>query len=274
MNPKHLVLILLIIDSSLLYAGSIHYYDLEQRPAAEVIPLIQPFLEPGEVINGDGYQLFIKASDARANQLKGLIANIDKPISDYKISVSNDQSLLQSRQSVSGSIRIESGDATIEAGELISEDSSAEVRVESSNRNKQSGQTQHLRVQQGKAAFITTANLRIIPVQYYPNGAHLAQEIYPTSQDGFFIIVRSANNKMANIEIQSAASNKTGNNVYHNYGQEQTFVNTTLQAPLNSWFELGGINENSSSHSSEILSRSQSSKQTGNSILLKIEQIN
>ena len=278
MKLNHLIFFfILAFHSSLIIAESIHYYDLKQRPASEVIPLIQPFLEPGEVINGEGYQLFIKTTPIRANELHDLIVKIDKPMASYKISVSNDQSLLDSRLAVSGSARIESGDTTLEVGKPTKQESSAELGVDSSNENKQSGQTQHLQVQQGKAAFISTANLGIIPIQHYSNGRkrnYTTQEMYPTSQDGFFIVVRSANNKTANVNIQSTASNKIDRSVYHGYGQKQTYLDTTLQVPLNSWFELGGIDESLTSRTREILSDSQSSKQTSNAILMRIERVN
>jgi hypothetical protein len=277
MKLKYLIFSLMVLCSSQLLAGSIHYYDLKQRPASEVIPLVQPFLEAGEVVSGDGYQLFIKATPARADELKALIVNIDKPLATYKISVSNDQSLLTARHSVSGSARIESGDTTVEAGKSINKDSSAEIRIDSSKNDKHSGQTQYLKVQQGKAAFISTANLQIIPAQHYSNGTnrdYVTQELYPASQDGFFIVVRSASDNNVNIKIQSAASNKTERRVYHGYGQKQTYLDTTLQVPMNSWFEIGGIDESSTDRSSELLSRSQSSKQTGNAILIRIERVN
>lgn len=277
MKYLHFSFILIITCSTVLYASSIHYYDLKQRPAAEVIPLVQPFLESGEVINGEGYQLFIKATPARAKEIEGLIANIDQSLDTFKVSVSNDQSLLQARQSVSGSARLESGDTSVQVGKQKNKDSSVEIRASSSSENKHSGQTQTLQVQEGKPAYISTADLRIIPVRNYPNnvnGEYVTQEIYPVSQDGFLVTVRSADKKTANVSIQSATSNKTDRPVYHGYGQEQTYLDTTLQVPMGRWFEIGGINERSNSSSSEILSRSSSNKQTGNSIVMKIELLN
>ena len=44
----------LILFSTTYAAGSIHYFDLKNRPANEVIPLLKPFLQENEAISGDG----------------------------------------------------------------------------------------------------------------------------------------------------------------------------------------------------------------------------
>ncbi|MEM7304621.1 MAG: hypothetical protein AAF372_03745, partial [Pseudomonadota bacterium] len=199
-----ITLLCFIFLISALQAGSIHYYDLTQRTADEVIPLIKPFLEPGEAISGEGYQLFIKATPSRANDLEGMIANIDQSLETFKISVSNDQNLLRQQNSVSGSAKIEGGDTTIQVGKHRNKDSSVEIRAESSQINNQSNQVQYLQVQEGKSAFISTANLRIIPVRNYSprtNEDYISKEYYPVSEDGFFVTVRSPDNKTANVKI-------------------------------------------------------------------------
>ncbi|MEM8844504.1 MAG: hypothetical protein AAGB35_05605 [Pseudomonadota bacterium] len=277
MKALTFLIVLLMCSTNLYSAGSIHYYDLTKRPAEEVIPLIQPFLEPQEAISGDGYQLFIKATATRAQEIEELIANIDKAADIFKISVSNDQNLFRARDSISGSAKIESGDTTIQVGKPRDKDSSVSIQADSTTRNNQNSQTQFVQVQEGKPAFISTSTLRIIPIHSYiekPNGDYIIEGYYPTDQNGFFAIVRSPDNKTANVSLQSVASSNSGRKSYHGYGQPQTYLNTTLQVPIGKWFEVGGIDQSSSSSSSGILSRSNSNKETSNNIFMKVDIVN
>ena len=37
--------------------AALEVIDLHSRPAAEIIPVVQPLLEPGTVLSGDGFQV-------------------------------------------------------------------------------------------------------------------------------------------------------------------------------------------------------------------------
>ena len=110
-------LISLAVSSAQVSAvGSIHYFDLKNRSADEVIPILQPLLQESEAVSGDGFQLFIKTTNARAQEIEKLIAAIDRVVKMFRISVTNDEQYALAQNSIDGSVRIKTGDADIRVG--------------------------------------------------------------------------------------------------------------------------------------------------------------
>jgi len=270
------ILIIVILAPALLASESIHYFDLKNRPADEVTPLIRPLLHDTEAMSGDGYQLFIKASANRIEEIKNLISSVDRASKTFRISVTSDEYSVINENNVDASIRAESGDATINIGKYPRKDSGVTVNIDTRNTESNSDKTQFVQVQEGKPAYVSRENLRITPIYSYvqrPNGNFLIEHnrLSPSKQDGFYVVARSADGKSANISIQSVSS---GSRTYQGYGQEQTYVDTTLRVRLGEWFEIGGNTDTHSSESSGVLYRTKKNQERHHKIFLKIELSN
>src|SRR3989441_7920764 len=66
---------------------------LRHRTAEQVIPALQPLLEPGATVSGQGTQLFVRASPANLAELRRALDSIDRPQKRLLISVRFDQAL-------------------------------------------------------------------------------------------------------------------------------------------------------------------------------------
>jgi len=51
---------------------------LKHRSAEQVMPQLKPFVEPGGVVSGMNYQIFLRASRANREQIKQLLAALDQ----------------------------------------------------------------------------------------------------------------------------------------------------------------------------------------------------
>ncbi|MFK7795519.1 MAG: hypothetical protein AB8B89_09225 [Gammaproteobacteria bacterium] len=267
------LLILVILTPALLASDSIHYFDLKNRSAEEVLPLILPLLHDAEAISGDGYQLFIKAPSNRITEIKNLISAVDRASKTFRISVTSDEYAAIHENNVNASVQIESGDAKVNVGKYPRKDPGVTVNIDTRNTDSKSDKTQFVLVQEGKPAYISKENLRITPIYSYvqrPNGNFLIEHnrLSPGKQDGFYVVARSADGKSANINIQSATSS---NRTYQRYGPEQTYVDTTLRIRLGEWFEIGGNTDTHSSESKGVLYRTKKNEERYNKIFLKIE---
>ena len=269
-----LIVICTFITSFNVYANeSIHYFDLKYRPANEVIPLLQPLLQEGEAISGNGYQLFIKTKSQRKQEIENLISAIDKTIKMFRISVTNDEYISTSNNEIDVSINAQDKDVGIVVGRKPSKESNVSINIDTRKTEDKSDQTQFIQVQEGKPAFISRENLHIIPIYSYiqrPNGNFLIEhnQLAPTQQDGFYVVARSADGRTANINIQSATSNRQ---TYHGYGQDQTYINTTLRVPLGEWIEIGGNTDTVNSESSGTIYKTKKNSQRHKKIFLKID---
>ena len=274
---KIFILIAILSASSALHAAdSIHYFDLKNRPADEVIPLLKPLLNSNEAISGDGYQLFIKTSAQRQQEIETLIFSIDKAIKSFRISVTNDEFVASQESNIDASITARSGDAEVNVGRYPPKKSGVTVNIDTRNTEDKSDKTQFIRVQEGKPAFISRESLHIIPIYSYiqrPNGNFLIEHnhLSPSKKDGFYVLARSADDQTANINIQSTSSNRQ---TYQGYGQDQTYVDTTLRVPLGEWFEIGGNTDTRETQSDGVLYRTKKNEQRYKKIFLNIELAN
>jgi hypothetical protein len=270
------ILMLVIITPALFASDSIHYFDLKNRPADEVMPLIRPLLLDTEAMSGDGYEIFIKAPANRIEEIESLISAVDRASITFRISVTSDEYAAVNESNVDASIQIESGDSQVNVGRYPRKDPGVTVNIDTRNTQNKSDKTQFVQVQEGKPAYISKENLRITPIYSYvqrPNGNFLIEHnrLSPGKQDGFYVVARSADGKTANISIQSAASSSR---TYQGYGQEQTYVDTNIRVRLGEWFEIGGNTDSRSNESKGILYRTKKNEERYNKIFVKIELSN
>jgi len=67
--------------------GTLEVIPLRHRSAAEVIPALQPLLEPGGTLSGQSYQLFVRTSPANLADLKRVLDRIDVAPRRLRVSV-------------------------------------------------------------------------------------------------------------------------------------------------------------------------------------------
>jgi len=102
--------------------------ELRHRTAEDLLPLLRPLLEPGGALSGQGGQLLVRATPAGVQQLRALLATLDRPPRMLEITVRHDLADTQQQRSVSadGSVVVSS------------RGSGAQVGIEASNARTES----------------------------------------------------------------------------------------------------------------------------------------
>jgi hypothetical protein len=77
----------LMLLTSPLQADSITTIQLQNRPAEEIIPIIEPMLGTGDVITGRGFKLFLRSSPETLAEVKDMIDVLDITAKILQISV-------------------------------------------------------------------------------------------------------------------------------------------------------------------------------------------
>src|SRR5687767_5996004 len=95
------------------WAQSLAVIDLQHRRAEELIPVLQPLLEPGGALTGQDYKLFVRTSSANLAQLRSAVEQLDKQQRQVLVSVrrSTAQDIQREQASASGTLR--TGDGSI-----------------------------------------------------------------------------------------------------------------------------------------------------------------
>jgi hypothetical protein len=119
---RRTLLLALVAVSASVHAQPIEIIDLRHRTADDMLPLLRPLVEPGGALSGQGSQLFLRASPANVQQIRQLLATLDRRPRQLLITVRQDRASEQSEhtRAADGSVVIDSrrsrGSITLEAG--------------------------------------------------------------------------------------------------------------------------------------------------------------
>lgn len=217
------------LAAAALIAGAAHaQYGLEivslrHRTAEQVLPALQPLLEPGGTLIGQGNQLLVRTSPANLAELRRALDAIDRPARRLEISVRFDDSSGASRRALGA------------GGRVGSDGSRIEIRARDSASHSDERVDQRVQVLEGSRALITTGESRPVrerrfiqtPAGVVPQEVTVVQD----SLTGFEVVPRVTG---STVQVEIASANRT------------TAGYTTASGPLGQWFELGSVAQSSS----------------------------
>lgn len=263
-------------------ASELRTYNLHNRSAAEMIPILRPMLDSDASISGTGYTLIVRSSPRNLDEIEQLIQQLDTALRNLVITVH--RGLLSEQQrsgaSLSGSVGNSSGRVTINSGDRSREGGSlsvdengnhASVRVyRTDNMNDDSGD-QRLRVLEGQWAQVQTGQQIPLPqrsVIQGPGGATVQESIeYKNVTSGFEVRPRvSGDNVTLDIRPFRNRPAVTGGGAI----DTQNII-TTVSGRLGEWIELGGVNEESRSSGSAVVHSTERREREVNNVYIKVD---
>jgi len=193
---------------------------LRYRTVEQVLPALQPLLEPGATLSGSRGQLFLRASPSNADDIKRALAAIDRPAKRLQISVRLDDALERERREVQASGSVGSAGVRFSGSAQDSRTNSGE-RVD-----------QRLQVLEGSRAYIATGQSRPLRM---PDGT-VIQDL----ATGFEVVPRLA---ASGVSLEIAQQRETpGSQPGSVQGQR---LATSVNARLGEWVEIGGTAQSS-----------------------------
>ena len=129
---------------------------LRHRTVEQVLPALQPLVEPGGTLSGSRGQLFLRASPANVAEIKRALEAMDRPARRLQISVRFDDALARERRGIEASGTIGSGGARVG------------ITADDARRAATERVDQRLQVLEGSRAFICTggetgAGFEVVP---------------------------------------------------------------------------------------------------------------
>jgi type II secretory pathway component GspD/PulD (secretin) len=240
-------------------------FTLRHQPAAQVVPVIKPFIEPGGTATGMNNQVIIKATAEQMEAIRAVIAEIDRPLRRLRIAV---------RQTVSAATAAHDAavGAAVSAG---AEGDRSEVRVRSlGTRTRDEADSVHfVQALEGQAAFIQTgqavpvANRTIARDRY---GAIVEDGIeYRDVGSGFYVTPRLNGDTvtLALSPYTQRLSRGAGGVI------EQQGADTVVSGKLGAWIPIGGAAEDGRGAQDAILARTRRSGATSYGVEVKVEEI-
>jgi hypothetical protein len=270
------LLALSLLLLSTVQAASITTIQLQNRPAEEILPIVKPLLNPGEVITSSGFKLFLRASPASVEQVQDIVDAVDIAAKMLQISVFQGSERDLKTMAISGNLRIESGDASVGVGGGVgssgkqgagnitynSGNVSGDINANSSQASQASKPLHQLRVAEGTEGFIQTGNQ--LAYSSYNNGTE-----YKDVTTGFYVLprIRGSGVILKVRPFKNSQSNTRAGNI------ETQSANTTISGRLGEWLPLGGVSEQFKRSQSGIGSSSSSEGSNKSSIWIRADLI-
>jgi len=221
---------------------------LRHRTAEQVLPVLQPLVEPGGTLSGSRGQLFLRASPGNVADIKRALEAIDRPSKRLQILVRFDDALAAERRAIEARGTIGSGGARIGVSAEDARSAGAE-RVD-----------QRLQVLEGGRAFIFTGQSRPLQIQ---DGA-VIQEL----ATGFEVTPRvSGQQVFLDIAQQREAPGAQPGSVHAQR------LAATVTARLGEWIEIGGAASASARDERGIASASRTRAVDSRRVWLKVEEL-
>src|SRR3954468_9872936 len=166
----------------------LEFIPLRHSTVEQVLPALQPLLEPGATLTGQRGQLILRASPANVADIRLALEALDRPARRLQISVRFEDAMAASRQSVQTSARIGSDGSRIE------------VRARDADARNDERVDQRVQVVEGGRAFIATGESRPMPQRQRiqtPGGA-IAQDTFVMQEaaTGFEVVPRLSGDRV------------------------------------------------------------------------------
>lgn len=229
-------------------ADELEILSLQHRSVEDVLPSLQPLLEPGGVLTGMRGQLILRASPSNREQIRQALAALDTPLRQLRITVR--QSLAHATDSREAEVygKAESGPLVFGLPPVGSEGARVEARTDSARIGARLGArsleqdsrvTQQLMVAEGRQAFIHAGTSRPLiqrEVIWGPYGSQVRDSaVYQDVGSGFFVQPRLVGDR---VSLDIAPYQQIESAVDRRVVLEQQ-THTTLSARLGEWIEIG-----------------------------------
>ena len=251
--------------------------ELHHRTVEDVLPVLQPLLEPGGALSGMSGQLIVRASEGNLAELKKVLEAIDQPPRQLVIHVSQSRGMDSRQQGygVSGSVAV--GDNV----RIAVPDAGVEVRQGGSRVGVQGGDVrrsgeertdQFVRVLDGGEAFIRIGRSLAVPfrrVTAGPGGVTVTDGVvYRDIGQGFHAVPRLAGDRVT-VEISpqfDSPGDRGGGDM------DTQRLTTTVTGRLGEWIELGGSERQGQGTETRMTGMASGEMRDTRSVWLRVEE--
>lgn len=245
-----LLCVILLLSMPALAAQEVEIIELRHRTVEDVLPVLEPLVEPGGALSGMNGHLIVRTSPGNLQELRKVLSVIDRPARQLLIRVSQNRETSGAGRSlgVSGSVEVGDNVRVVAPGgntpggtgvEVRSGGSAAGVYGQDVRRSASSGADQFVRVMDGGEAFIRVGRSLAVPfrrVEMRPGGVRASQGVvYVDIGQGFSAVPRLSGDRVT-IEISPQFDSLAG----RGRDVETQSLSTTVTGRLGEWIELGG----------------------------------
>ena len=227
--------------------------DLRHRRAEDVIPVVQPLVEPGGVVSGVDTKLLVRTSPANLAQIRAAVESIDRPQRQLLITVGQGTVTDTSTGRARGSATIGNGDVQVGVNRPPSSQSGVQASVRGGSQQASLRNLSSVRTLEGSETWIAVGqSVPFTTTTVTPGwgGAVQRSTTFRDVSSGFFATAR-LNGDLVTLEIsprqQQFQPSRTGGTV------QAQGANTVVNGRLGEWMQVGAVREASSGSETGVL---------------------
>ena len=263
-----------LLSLGLAFADEVEVIQLKYRTAEQVIPTLQPLVERGGGLSGMQNTLVIRASRRNIEQLRQVLAALDRMPRRLLISVRQDSGASFERRGAAVSGTIGGGDARVGVNEPPRRDAGVSVSAYDSRGTREGSVSSQVQALEGSRAYIAVGQsvpMQSTVVTQTPGGSRVVQSTttHQNVSSGFYVIPRVSGDRVfLDIAPQMASPGP------HGPGSASTQqISTTASGRLGEWFLLGGIDRAATRSQSGVLSGSSGAHGGSSSVWVRVDEI-
>ena len=237
---------------------------LSNRPASEIHPLVAPLLDASESLIPNGFNLIVKTTPAKLRELKAIIKKLDTSLTNLTITVIQTQDFSAEQLNVGLGINLIVNNSSQSQGYV-------EGRYQQQHQQNNINNQQVLMTLEGTAAHIKVGRhhpIKQTQVYYSAFGERIVSqktELIEVST-GFIVLPRLSGEQVI-LEVSPWSD------ILQDNGNIKTQeVTTTLRTRLGEWIEIGAVNQQHNSETTENLSYQQKNHIKRLRIMVKVEK--
>lgn len=286
---RYAAIFIMVVAASLARAQSaVEVIPLHYRTAEEVIPILQPMLDPGGTLSGFRGQLIVRTTPENLVEIKRILASVDAAPRQLQITVRQDADGSARRRAadVSGNIGNDNARVIVppasrerEGGRIVIREGDSRIRahVLDSASTLSDRNTQTLRVSEGREAFIQVGQsvpVRGRQVTRTVVGGQVVEQVVDSTEyrdvtTGFYVRPRLSGDRVM-LDISPQRESLSGD---VRGGVSVQRVVTTVSGRLGEWIEIGGIGHDASGQQAVLLGRASSTASERSRVLVKVDEV-
>jgi len=252
-------------------AEEVEVIQLKYRNAEQMIPMLGPLVEPGGALSGMQSTLIIRASRRNIEQLREVIATLDRMPRRLLISVRQGASATSGARGATVTGTVGSGDVGVGVNEPARRDPGVSVGVYDSRASRDDRITSQVQALEGSPAYISIG--QSVPVvgsivTPTPTGP-IVENTLRYQGGGFYVTPRVSGDRVVlDIATQSASPGPYGPG-----GANVQSIGNSVSGRLGEWLPLGGIEQSTARSQSGVLYGSSTTQIGTSSVWVKVDEL-
>lgn len=269
---RALALLALLLSGGAVLAQQMQVIDLHYRRADDLIPILQPLLEPGDAITGLDDKLFVRADPATMARVFEALEAIDQPPRQLVITVGQDSAADVSTAGVRGEATISGGDVSVGVNRPPGTTNSAQFVAVDRTRQTSMRNVSSVRALDGTEAYIAVGQqVPFTSTQVAPGWGGPVVTRSTTFRDvstGFYATARvSGETVTLTISPRQQSYDPARGGTIRTAGSD-----STINARLGEWVGLGAVRESGSGADGGLLVWGRRTAQSQYTAWIKVEE--